>query len=232
MKVAIMQPYFFPYIGYFQLINAVDVFVVYDDVNYIKKGWINRNTILVNESSHLFSVPLQNMSQNKLINEIEISESNKWKIDFLKTINASYKKAPFYAGVYPVIEKIINFNQPNLALYIQYSIQQLCDYLKINTQFITSSEIIKNNELKGENKILDICVQLGATNYINAIGGKDLYDSAHFSEKNIKLQFIKSEKIEYKQFKNEFIPWLSIIDVLMFNSKSDVVRMLNQYDLL
>ena len=232
MKVSIMQPYFFPYIGYFQLIANSDVFVIYDDVNFIKKGWINRNNILVNNTPYLFSMPLQNVSQNKLINEIFITDLDKWKTDLLKTISSSYKKAPFYQDVYPLIEKIISFDELNLALYIQNSLQNLCAYLNLNTKLIMSSEIVKNNDLRGENKIIDICLQLGATQYINAIGGIELYKQDNFQVKNIELKFIKSENIIYKQFKNEFKPWLSIIDVLMFNSKSDVVRMLNQYDLL
>ena len=232
MKVSIMQPYFFPYIGYFQLIANSDVFVIYDDVNFIKKGWINRNSILVNNTSYLFSMPLQNVSQNKLINEIFISDLDKWKMDLLKTISSSYKKAPFYQDVYPLIEKIISFDELNLAIYIQNSIQNLCAYLNINTKLIMSSEIVKNNGLKGENKIIDICLQLGATQYVNAIGGFELYTKENFRVKNIDLKFIKSENIIYQQFKNEFKPWLSIIDVLMFNNVHDVKQILNQYELI
>ena len=109
MKVAIMQPYFFPYIGYFQLINLVDVFVVYDDVNYIKKGWINRNNILINKKSFLFSLPLQNMSQNKLINEIFLVEDTNWRISLLNTIQITYKNAPYFDEVYSLIEEIISY---------------------------------------------------------------------------------------------------------------------------
>ena len=232
MKVSIMQPYFFPYIGYMQLIANSDVFVIYDDVNFIKKGWINRNSILVNNTSYLFSMPLQNVSQNKLINEIFISDLDKWKMDLLKTISSSYKKAPFYQDVYPLIEKIISFDELNLAIYIQNSIQNLCAYLNINTKLIMSSEIVKNNGLKGENKIIDICLQLGATQYVNAIGGFELYTKENFRVKNIDLKFIKSENIVYQQFKNEFVPWLSIIDVLMFNNVHDVKQILNQYELI
>ena len=227
-----MQPYFMPYIGYFQLINIVDVFVIYDDVNYIKKGWINRNTSLVNENSYQFSVPLQGVSQNKLINEIALSDLSKWKINFLKTIKGSYKKAPFYEDVYPVIEKIINLEESSLAIYIHHSIQQLCNYLRINTQLVKSSEIIKNNDFKGESKIIEICVKLSATDYINAIGGLDLYTKEHFLEEKINLHFIKPEKITYKQFKNEFIPWLSIIDVIMFNSIDETRELLNKFELV
>lgn len=232
MKVSIMQPYFFPYIGYFQLIANSDVFVIYDDVNFIKKGWINRNTILVNNSPYLFSMPLQNVSQNKHINEIFISDLDKWKRDLLKTISSSYKKAPFYQDVYPLIEKIISFDELNLALYIQNSLQNLCEYLNLNTKLIMSSEIDKNNDLRGENKIIDICLQLGATQYINAIGGIELYTQENFQVKNIDLKFIKSENIIYQQFKNEFKPWLSIIDVIMFNSVEDTRMLLNKFELI
>ena len=232
MKVSIMQPYFFPYIGYFQLIANSDVFVIYDDVNFIKKGWINRNTILVNNSPYLFSMPLQNVSQNKLINEIFITDLDKWKSDLLKTISSSYKKAPFYQDVYPLIEKIISFDELNLALYIQNSLQNLCAYLNLNTKLIMSSEIDKNNDLRGENKIIDICLQLGATQYINAIGGIELYTQENFQVKNIDLKFIKSENILYQQFKNEFKPWLSIIDVIMFNSVEDTRMLLNKFELI
>ena len=232
MKVSIMQPYFFPYIGYFQLIANSDVFVIYDDVNFIKKGWINRNNILVNNTPYLFSMPLQNVSQNKLINEIFITDLDKWKTDLLKTISSSYKKAPFYQDVYPLIEKIISFDELNLAIYIQNSIQNLCAYLNINTKLIMSSEIVKNNGLKGENKIIDICLQLGATQYINAIGGIELYTQENFQVKNIDLKFIKSENILYQQFKNEFKPWLSIIDVIMFNSVEDTKMLLNKFELI
>ena len=232
MKVSIMQPYFFPYIGYFQLIANSDVFVIFDDVNFIKKGWINRNNILVNNTPYLFSMPLQNVSQNKHINEIFISDLDKWKMDLLKTISSSYKKAPFYQDVYPLIEKIISFDELNLALYIQNSLQNLCVYLNLNTKLIMSSEIVKNNDLKGENKIIDICVQLGATQYINAIGGIELYTQENFQVKNIDLKFIKSENILYQQFKNEFKPWLSIIDVIMFNSVEDTRMLLNKFELI
>lgn len=232
MKIAIMQPYFFPYIGYFQLINSVDKFVIYDDVNFIKKGWINRNNILVNKKSYLFSIPLQNASQNKTINDINISDLDQWKITFLKTINSSYKKAPFYNDVFPIIEKIINFKQLNLASYIQFSIQSLCDYLKIKTQIKISSEIIKNNEFKGENKIIDICIQMNATEYINPIGGIELYNKKNFINNNIELYFIKSENIVYDQFKNEFISSLSIIDIMMFNHPDKINNMLDQFVLV
>lgn len=228
MKVAIMQPYFMPYIGYFQLIQSADVFVVYDDVNYIKKGWINRNNILVNAASNLFSIALREASQNKKINEILIDSDSKWKSDLLKTISLSYKKAPFFNVAFPVLETIVTYDESNLAVFITHSIKEICRYLNISTKILVSSEIDKDNTLKAQDKIIEICKKTGATQYINAIGGIELYDKAAFSKENIELQFIKTAEIRYPQFKNEFIPWLSIIDVMMFNSPVEINNLLHQ----
>lgn len=232
MKVAIMQPYFFPYIGYFQLIKVVDVFVIYDDVNYIKKGWINRNSILANGKSFLFTIPLKNVSQNKQINQILIDDNASWKTNLLKTINLEYKKAPYFNDVFPIIKEILLHTENNLAGFILYSLQYVCDFLNIKTKLVLSSTIEKNSDLKGQDKIIEICKKLDATDYINAIGGKELYDEAVFFNNTIKLHFINTNPIIYKQLKNEFIPWLSMIDVLMFNKVEDINDFLNQYELL
>ena len=232
MKAAIMQPYFFPYIGYFQLLNAVDTFVVYDDVNFIKKGWINRNTILVNEKNYLFTVALKSASQNKLINEIALDDNSGWKTPLLKTIHLAYGKAPFFAQVFPLIQDIIGQQETNLSKLIVYSLQKICGYLSIETKMIISSEIEKNNSLKGQDKIIEICKKLDATHYINAIGGMALYDKTAFSDQNIILQFMQSNAIVYPQFKNAFVPHLSIIDVLMFNAPEQVKTLLDQYELI
>jgi hypothetical protein len=232
MKAAIMQPYFFPYIGYFQLLNAVDTFVVYDDVNFIKKGWINRNTILVNEKHYLFTVALKSASQNKLINEIALDDNSGWKTALLKTIHLAYGKAPFFAQVFPLIQDIIGQQETNLSKLIVYSLQKIGGYLSIETKMIISSEIEKNNSLKGQDKIIEICKKLDATHYINAIGGMALYDKTAFSDQNIILQFMQSNAIVYPQFKNAFVPHLSIIDVLMFNAPEQVKPLLDQYELI
>ena len=226
-----MQPYFFPYIGYFQLINAVDTFVVFDDVNYIKKGWINRNNILVNGNSILFSVPLKEVSQNKLINQILIDENSSWNMDLLKTITISYKKTPYFLEAIKIVSEILLHEEQHLAKFITFSLQKICEYLNINTKIILSSEIEKDSTLKAQDKIIEICRKLDADHYINAIGGKALYDKEVFSKNNIKLNFIESRPIHYQQFKNEFIPWLSIIDVMMFNSVDEIKAMLNNYEL-
>lgn len=232
MKVAIMQPYFFPYIGYFQLIKAVDTFVVYDDVNYIKKGWINRNFMLVNGNSYLFRMALQSVSQNKHINQIEIDENSNWKQDLLKTITLSYKKAPFFGQVFPILESIIMFEEKNLSKFLANLLRQVCDYLKIDTKIINSSAINKNEEAKGQDKIIEICKKIKADHYINPIGGLALYDKENFLDEKLLLNFIKTNPIEYKQFNNKFLPWLSIIDVMMFNSIEEISLFLDNYELV
>ena len=159
MRIAIMQPYFFPYIGYFQLISAVDIFVVYDDVNYINKGWINRNHILVNGQAKLITIPLIQASQNKHISEIELFGDLKWKDKLLKTIEFNYKKASYFKDVYLLIESIILFEEPNLSRYIHNSLIQICQYLDINTVIVPTSAKYQNGHLKAADKIMDICLQ-------------------------------------------------------------------------
>lgn len=229
MKIAIMQPYFFPYIGYFQLINAVDKFIVYDDVNYIKQGWINRNRILLNNNAFFLTVQLKGASSFKKINEIEIN-INKSKL--LKTIYQAYNRAFYFNEVYKLIESIIRFNESNLARFVLNSLFEISKYLNINSIFLISSEICIAPELKGQERILKICRQLDASNYYNAIGGVNLYSKAKFLQDNVKLKFIRPKSIIYNQFDGEFIPNLSIIDVLMFNPKERVIQMLNEYELL
>ena len=232
MKIGIMQPYIFPYIGYFQLINAVDKFVIYDDVNFINKGWINRNRILNNGKDSLFSIPLKEASQNKLINEIEVNWDSAWKSKFLKTLEQCYKKAPFYQEILTIIEETLQVDNEPISKVIENNLRLICHYLDIKTEIVSSSAIYQNSHLKAQERILDICLQEKATQYINPIGGLELYDKDFFEVKNIKMNFIQSNPIEYKQYKNEFVPWLSMIDVLMFNSKEQIKEFLNSYELV
>lgn len=227
-----MQPYIFPYIGYFQLIKAVDKFVIYDDVNFINKGWINRNRILNNGKDSLFTIPLKEASQNKLINEIEVNWDDAWKNKFLKTLEQCYKKAPFYADVLTVLQKTLEIEHEPISKVIENNLRVTCQYLDITTEIVSSSSIYKNTHLKAQERILNICIQENATQYINPIGGTELYDKGFFEAKNIKLNFIKANTVEYPQFKNEFVGWLSIIDVLMFNSKEKIQEFLDNYDLV
>lgn len=231
-KVAIMQPYFFPYLGYYQMLSAVDKFVLLDDVNFIMRGYINRNSILLNGQAHKFSIPLEKPSQNKLINETKLNFLTKDKENFLKTITMAYKKAPFFNDFYPVLENIVNNDENDLTKYLKYSFEKIKDYLQIDTEILLSSKIEKDNSLRAQDRIIEINKQLASTQYINAIGGQELYNKADFTKNNIQLNFIKMSNIEYKQFNNEFVPNLSMIDVLMFNSKEKIKELLKQYELV
>lgn len=231
VKCGVMQPYLFPYIGYFQLIDHCDTYVILDDVNYINKGWINRNRILVNGSDHLFTIPLEDASQNKLICDISIQKEDKWKSKFIKLIQMSYSKAPQFKIVFPLIEDSISNNENNLSAFIYYAQSAILNYLQIDTRIIKSAGIYQNQNLKGQDRILDICLKENTSNYINPIGGIELYSKEIFEQNNIELHFIKSKSIEYKQFKNEFVPYLSIIDTLMFNDIDGVKNMLTQFEL-
>lgn len=230
MKLGIMQPYLFPYIGYFQLINAVDKFIIFDDVNYINKGWINRNRILLNGQEYMFTIPLNKASQNKLINEIDLSSDWKWKEKLLKTIETAYKKAPLFKLVYPLIERIITFEDRNLSIFISNSLEQICIYLDIKTQIISSSLQYNTTNLKGQKKILEICHSEQATVYINPVGGLEIYQKEVFEKMHIKLMFLQSKPINYDQFNNEFLPFLSIIDLMMFNGKDKISGYLKEFD--
>ncbi len=229
MKLGIMQPYFLPYIGYFQLIKAVDKYIIYDDVNFIKGGWINRNRILLNGDAFMINVPMQGASPFKKINEINIGKSRE---KVLLTIEQAYRKAPYFTETYNLISDIIRFNTDNLGVFVSNSILKIAEYLQFNTEFVLSSEINKPDELKAQDKVLSICKIMGTTEYYNAIGGIELYNKADFKRENIQLQFLKTNLTAYSQFKNEFIPGLSILDVLMFNSKDEVNLMLDNYDLV
>jgi hypothetical protein len=229
MNLAIMQPYFFPYIGYFQLIHSADMFVIYDDVNYIKRGWINRNRILLNGQAYLFTLNLSHASQFKLINEIEIGNNNQ---NLLKTIEQAYKKAPFFKETFSVIDEILNSKDINLSRFLENSIRKLSSFLGIRTNITVSSNVHKDINKKGQDKIIDICQRLGASTYINSIGGQNLYSRKAFAESQINLWFLRPRPIDYPQFKNDFVPWLSIIDVMMFNPRDVVGKYLDQYELI
>lgn len=226
MKIGIMQPYFLPYLGYFQLINVVDVFVVYDNIKYTKKGWINRNRMLQNGKDVMFSLALKNDSDLLDICERELaSDFNRDKL--LNRVRGAYRRAPYFEQAFPLIERIVRFDDNNLFRFLHNSIAVICKYFDIDTEIRVSSGIAVDHILKKHGKVLAICEALGASTYVNAIGGMDLYSRETFSDKGVELKFIKSQPFEYPQFGNDFVPWLSIADVMMFNSTASVKECLN-----
>lgn len=232
MKVGIMQPYFLPYIGYWQLLNVVDQYVIYDDVNFIKGGWINRNRILVRGKPQYINVQMDGASSFKKINEVGIDGDMRWRKKLLKTIEMAYGKAIYYQAAEPLIHDIVMYEADNLAAFITHSIKRICEYLHIDTKILISSELEHNVELHGQDRVLDICRRLHATEYYNAIGGQAIYSKEKFLRAGIKLCFLSTEFVEYKQYGYPFVPALSILDMMMFNSANTISRFLSLYTLV
>jgi len=214
-----MQPYFMPYLGYIQLMALVDKFVIYDDVNYINRGWINRNNILVNGEKKLITLPLSEASQNKRINEISIVSEEKWKKKLFRTIEMSYKKAPYFDPVMAIVDKTLASTERNLGRFLTDNLEIIANYLGLEVEIIRTSSEFKNQGLRKHHRLIDICKQLNDDVYINPIGGKEIYTKEQFSSKGIELKFLEMELKSYPQLgTSEFVPYLSILDVLMMNS--------------
>lgn len=216
MKLAIMQPYFLPYIGYFQLIAAADLFILYDNIKYTKKGWINRNRLLRNGEDVLFSLPLKAASDHLDVRDRELS------VDFdrdklLNQFNGAYRKAPQFSSTFPLLERIVRHDDENLFGFLRHSIIATCRHLGITTEIKVSSKVAIDHELKSQDKVLALCEAVGADTYVNSIGGMELYSRDAFRGRGIDLKFIRSRPLEYPQFGDAFVPWLSIVDVMMFN---------------
>ena len=223
------QPYFMPYIGYWQLINLVDVFIISDDYNYIEGGWVAKNRILEQGQSRYFNIEISHASSNKKINELYLSKEKFDKEKKLMRLRNAYGRTPFFDEGYALMQRILNYDDLNLAAFLEHSIKEVCDYLDIKTQFVRSSTIPGNCNLEKEYRIFGQCDYTGADVYINAIGGRKLYDFEQFREHGIQLGFIQTQDIQYKQFWYEFVPNLSIIDVIMFNSKQEIKSFLQKY---
>ncbi len=228
LKLGIMQPYFMPYIGYWQLMKAVDKYVVYDDVNYIKGGWVARNNILMNGEKKMFIVRLNGASPNKHFNEITIADDLS---QLMKTLQHTYRKAPYFEQTMTLLTRIAAYSDKKLSAFIVNSFREVLRYLDVDTEIILSSAIEKNNELRGKDKVLEICRILGATTYYNAIGGQELYDKDEFREHGIDLCFMETPLVEYPQLGKKFVPYLSMIDVLMNNSPEEVNALLDNFNL-
>lgn len=222
-KIAIMQPYFLPYIGYFQLMNAVDKFVIYDNIQFTKRGWIHRNRILENGKDTYVSLPIKKDSDYLDVKDRYLADNfDKQKNKVLSKINNNYRKAPRYKEVFPVVENIFSFENKNLFDFVFNSILYLKKYLEIETDIIKSSNINIDHTLKSSEKVKAIVKKEKGSIYINPIGGLELYDKANFKADGIELFFMKTNEFKYKQYNNEFIKFLSIIDVLFFNDKNSV----------
>jgi WbqC-like protein family len=211
--------------------NAADEFVVYDNIEFSKKGWVNRNRILVNGKDEYITIPLKKDSDyldiiERCLAEIWLAERKK----LLNRIIESYRKSPNFSSVYPIIAKCFLYESDNLFDFLINSLTSIRDYLEIQTPFVASSSIEVDHTLKSAKKVMAICKARSATAYINPIGGFELYNKSDFGAAEIELHFLETKVISYQQFKNEFVPFLSIIDVMMFNSKGDINKMLHSFN--
>ncbi|WP_026519124.1 WbqC family protein [Butyrivibrio sp. FCS006] len=238
MKLGIMQPYFFPYIGYWQLLNAVDKYLIVDNVNYIKNGFINRNKILVNGEPFNFGISVKKASQNKLICEHEqgLDESSVNKL--LATLKSAYAKAPYFTDTYDLVKEVLEFGLipegRNLSIFLDNAIRLTSKKLGIETPInLTSKDVPLDGDYKREHLVVAYCKKLKADEYVNAIGGTGLYFQNFFRENGVGLKFLKThEDICYSQNRELFIPNLSIIDVMMYCSPEEISQMLGQYTLI
>ena len=223
MRLAIMQPYFVPYIGYFQLMSAVDKIVLLDDVNFINGGWINRNRIAVNGQPHWLTLPLAKASQNRLINEIEIVGDPLWKRKAMRTIGLSYRSAPFVEEVLPFLSNLLEEAGGSLSAFLCWHLGQVAEFLGIETKIEPTSAIYPKEGLSGQDRIIDICTREGAASYVNLSGGRDLYDARLFASAGIDLLFLQPNlQMLALRHSGDEGPSLSIIDLLMFNSPAAI----------
>lgn len=218
MKLAIMQPYFLPYVGYFQLIAAVDKFVFLDDVQFIMRGWINRNRLLKEGGDWMFTIPLVGASQNRLISEIEVVDPAQWQRKLLGTIQHLYRKSPYYPQVFPWLERLLSESDRAVATWTKNSVRAVLKYVGIERNLIDTSATYQNRDLKGADRIVDICRQEQAACYVNPPGGRELYSPPAFAAIHCELKFLQPNLIAYPQYQHDFVPGLSILDAMMFNS--------------
>jgi hypothetical protein len=221
MKLAIMQPYFFPYVGYFNLVAAVDKFVFYDDVNFIKNGWINRNRLFISGDVRYITVPLSGASSNIKIKDVKMQDKIIWQKKLLTSIEQSYAKAPNFSATFELVNEIIDSDEISVAKLAKNSVIKIAEKLCLNTNFVWESGSYQNEHLSSSERVIDICKLEDAKEYINLPGGRELYQSEQFEQHGILLKFIDPKLTSYNQFKREFMSGLSIIDILMFNNFSD-----------
>lgn len=234
MKLAIMQPYIFPYVGYFQLIKAADIFVFFDDVQFKRRSYISRNAILINNEPNNFSVPVQKGNQQDLINQIKLhnGEFENWKFKFLRSLSHAYAKAPYFNPVFDLVQAVFETENKTIGALTKKSIEKTCDYLKVKVEFKDSTSLAYDREGTGQDKILSICGLLQANTYVNAINGRSLYTSEIFQEQGTDLFFLEPKVAPYKQFDLDFTPNLSIIDMMMFLSPEEIQTHLGKYKLI
>jgi hypothetical protein len=224
-----MQPYLFPYLGYWELIKAVDKFLILDDVHYIKQGWINRNRIIVNGAPSWLTIPIKNQSSHKKIHDLEIVADPAWRKKSINSIYLSYKASPYFDEIFPIISKILSCNTENLSCLLRFQIEEIGKLLGLNAEILPTARMYATQSARGQDRVIGLCEMLQANTYINLPGGELLYKKEDFSTKGLELKFVSPRQIVYHQPRtDEFIPNLSIVDVLMNIGKDGVISHLKE----
>ena len=234
--VAVMQPYIFPNISYMSLVHASDTMVFYDDVNFVKRGWINRNQIIINRAVYKFTVPLKKSSQNLAINEIEIVDLKKFRDKFIMQLEMSYKNAPYKQETLTYIDEVLGYKGSLISELASNSIEKFFSFMNIEKRFLRSSKNFACSKgLEKTKRLISITKELKSKNYVNAIGGISLYKKDEFLNEDVSLKFLKSNFINYRHCnsdKSVFFEGLSIIDLMMNLSKDELNNYLNSYNLI
>ncbi|WP_312074561.1 WbqC family protein [Atlantibacter sp.] len=226
MNIGIMQPYLFPWIGYFQLIYQSDLFVLYDDACFIKQGYINRNSILCAGQAQRFTIPVPGASSHKRISELCFSDQ---VTKIVKTVEQNYSKAPFFRDVMPLFADVLFHQERNITTCCQRAIEAIFNYLGLERYIICSSELDYDRSENAENKVIGMCKALKANTYVNSTGGRHLYQADSFAAEGITLRFLQANNTPYSQGEQDFVPNLSIIDVLMHCEPQQVIKALKNY---
>ena len=223
MTITANQPYFLPYFPYWQLIHAGDLFLVGDDLAFIRHGWIPRNRIWINGMPVYFRVEVRGASSNRLISELQILPPD--RKGMLRTLEMAYHKAPFFADGFALASRILSCPSLELVPFLTASIREVCAYLGIDTPIGFTSALEGNALLRREERIFDFCHRLGADRYVNAIGGRSLYRVYDFRRHGIRLQFLHSTAALTH-------PQLSVMDAVMHHSREELHEKLDHYELL
>jgi len=234
MKLAIMQPYFFPYLGYFALIKHTDHFMVFDTPQFIRHGWIERNRILKpNEGWHYIKVPLEKHGRETVINEICIKNSENWKEKILAQLTHYKKSAKYYKDTVTVVQDVFKFDTNSIVDLNNHALKTVCNYLDISTEWSVFSKLnLKIIQPEAPDEwALNISLAMNAKEYINPPGGESFFNRNKYAGRDLKLSFLQFQITEYNQKRDDFEPGLSIIDALMFNSPTEINEMLNKYSL-
>jgi hypothetical protein len=254
MRIAIKQPYFLPYIGYFQVIGCVDKYIIYHNLNYIKEGWIHRNRLLrVNGEPEYFKIHLENKTSFQKIDQVRVSEGDHWRRKMIKSIYLNYKRSGYFDEVFPVISEVVEFKTSFLWEMAAFSTVRICRYLDIKTEITTDNsgylpveDFLQgtgylNSEIKEMGiaeyipkltRILYICKKENSDHFIESPGGISLYPKEIFSAHSIKIDFLKVKEFTYKQSTDKFHPHLSIVDVLMNCGREKTKELLKEFTFL